>query len=289
MLLDGLHPGRGRPATHRGDTAVRGNNVHIAVFLKRILDPEIPPSRFRVDPSKKDASVPEAPYVMGPYDENALETALQVKDKDASTRVTVISYGPPEAEEILRKALSTGADDALLVEDEGGVHDAFHVATVLAAAARRAGSPELLLFGLQSGDWDSGQTAFAAAEDLGAPSVSYGSAVEVADGGALSVRRVLETGVEVVRLEAPPIVLSVTNDGHNALRMAKVKDILAAKRKPIDRVRLADLGVEPEGFVEVLDVAAPEAKKMVCTFIEGDNGAAKGEALAQRLLAEHLA
>lgn len=263
--------------------------MHIAVFLKRILDPEIPPARFRVDPEKKDASVPEAPYVMGPYDENALETALLVKDADPSTRVTVISYGPPEAEEILRKALSTGADDAVLVEDEGGVHDAFHVGSVLAGAARRAGSPEVLLFGLQSGDWDSGQTAFAVAEELGAPSVSYAGAVAAEGDGALRVRRVVESGVEEIRLERPPVVLAVTNDGHNALRMAKVKDILAARRKPVDRVRVADLGVEAENLVAVLDVAAPEAKKTVCTLIDGDSGAAKGEALAQRLLAEHLA
>ena len=263
--------------------------MHIAVFLKRILDPEIPASRFRVDSARKDAHVPEAPYVMGPYDENALETALMVKDKDPSARVTVISYGPPEAEEILRKALSTGADDALLVLDEGGVHDAFHVAGVLAGAARRAGSPDVLLFGLQSGDWDSGQTPFAVAELLGAPSVSFGTAVEPEGPDGLRVRRVLESGVEEIRLEARPVVLSVTNDGHNALRMAKVKDILAAKRKPVDRVAVQDLGPVPESLVEVLDVAAPEAKKIACSFVEGESGAAKGQALAQRLLAEHLA
>ncbi len=262
--------------------------MHIAVFLKRILDPEIPPSRFRVDSAKKDASVPEAPHVMGPYDENALETALMVKDRDASARVTVISYGPPEAEEILRKALSTGADDAVLVLDEGGVHDAFHVGAVLAAAARRAGAPEVLLLGLQSGDWDSGQTAFALAERLGAPSISYASAVSAEADGSLRVRRVLEAGVEEIRIERPPVVLSVTNDGHNALRMAKVKDILAAKRKPVERVAAADLGADGEALVEVLDVAAPEAKKTVCTFIDGESGAAKGKALAERLLAQHL-
>lgn len=262
--------------------------MHIAVFLKRILDPELPAGRFRVDSAKKDANVPEAPHVMGPYDENALETALMVKDRDPSTRVTVISYGPAEAEEILRKALSTGADNAVLVLDEGGVHDAFHVGAVLTAAARRLGSPEVLLLGLQSGDWDSGQTAFVLAEHLGAPSISYGSAVAAEGDGSLRVRRVVETGVEEIRIECPPVVLSVTNDGHNALRMAKVKDILAAKRKPVERVAAADLGVDGDALVEVLDVVAPEARRTVCTFIEGASGADKGKALAERLLAEHL-
>lgn len=262
--------------------------MHVAVFLKRILDPEIPPARFRIDAEAKDARVAEAPYVMGPYDENALETALLMKDRDPSVRVTVVSYGPAEAEEILRKALSCGADDAVLVQDEGGTHDAFHVAAVLAGAVRRAGSPDVLLFGLQSGDWDSGQTAFAVAEHLGAASVSYASAVEPLGDGAFRVHRVLEQGSEDVVLPGGPIVLAVTNDGHNALRMAKVKDILAAKRKPVDKVSVADLEVEAPALVEVRDVAAPEAKKVSVTWIEGETGADKGKALAERLLAEHL-
>lgn len=262
--------------------------MHAAVFLKRILDPEIPASRFRIDPALHDASVPGAPYAMGPYDENALETALAMKDRDPAVRVTAISYGPAEAEEILRKALSTGADDAVLVLDEGGTHDAFHVAAVLAAATRRAGAPDVLLFGLQSGDWDSGQTAFAVAEHLGAASVSYGSAVEPLPDGGFGVRRVLEQGSEQVRVGRGPVVLAVTNDGSNALRMAKVKDILAAKRKPVDKVSLADLGVEAPALVEVRDVAAPEARKSAVTWIEGDSGADKGRALAARLVADHL-
>jgi electron transfer flavoprotein beta subunit len=262
--------------------------VHIAVFLKRILDPELPPSRFRIDSATKDQGVVEAAYVMGPYYENALETALQVKDRESSTRVTVISYGPPAAEEILRRALSAGADDALLVEDAGGVHDAFHVGEVLAAAVARAGAPTILLFGLQSGDWDSGQTAFAVAERLGAPSVSYGSAIEADGDDAVRVRRVLETGVATVRIGRLPVVVTVTNDGHNALRMAKVKDILAAKRKPVERVGVGELGIGGAALVDVLDVVAPESKGTVCTFIEGDGGEAKGRALAERLLAERL-
>jgi electron transfer flavoprotein beta subunit len=262
--------------------------VHVAVFLKRILDPELPASRLRIDAERRDAHVPEAPYVMGPYDENALETALAMKDRQASTRVSVVSYGPPEAEEILRKALGTGADDALLVVDDGGPHDAFHVAAVLAAAARRLGPPDVLLFGLQSGDWDSGQTAFAVAEHLGAYSVAYATAVEGLPDGAVRVHRVLEQGSEDVRVPAAPVVLAVTNDGHNALRMAKVKDILAAKRKPVERLTPADLGVEAPTLVSVEAIERPETRRAACTFIDGDGGAARGRALAERLLAEHL-
>lgn len=261
--------------------------IHVCVFLKRILDPELPATRFRIDADAKDARVEGAPYVMGPYDENALETALQMKDRDPSVRVTAVSYGPPEAEELLRKALSAGADDAVLVAAEGGIHDAFHVASVLASVCRRLGDVGVALLGLQSGDWDSGQTAFALAEHLDAASVSL--AAEVTQDGTdhVRVRRVLEAGTERVRTTLPCVV-SVTNDGTNALRMAKVKDILAAKRKTVERLGLADLSDVAAPATEVLEVTAPEVQKSVCTWIEGDTGQDRGRALAQALSAAHL-
>lgn len=262
--------------------------MHAVVFLKRILDPEVPAERFRIDAAAKEARVEGAPYVMGPYDENALETALKLKDQDASVRVTVVSYGPPEAEELLRKALSVGADDAVLVTGEAGeTHDAFHVAAVLAGVVRRMGDADLLLCGLQSGDWDSGQTAFALAEHLDAASVALAAEVEAVDAASFVVRRVLEDGTEWVRVPRPA-VLSVTNDGTNALRMAKVKDILAAKRKTVEHLTTGDLGVEAPAMVEIVELAAPEVRKASVTWIEGETGAERGRALAEALVAAHI-
>lgn len=262
--------------------------MHVCVFLKRILDPELPASRFRIDPQAKDARVEGAPYVMGPYDENALETALKMKDRDPSVRVTVVSYGPVGAEEILRKALAAGADDAVWVNADGTgrVHDAFHVAHVLSAVVKRMGDVGVSLCGLQSGDWDSGQTAFALAEHLDAASVSLVAELESTEDGA-RVRRVLEGGMERVKVPLPCVV-SVTNDGTNALRMAKVKDILAAKRKTVEHLTLSDLGVETTTGAEVLDLTAPEVRKAACTWIEGETGQDRGRALADALVAMHI-
>ena len=259
--------------------------MHIAVFVKRVLDPELPATEFRVDSQAKDAYAPEAPYVMGPFDENALEVALMVKDKLPGTRVSAISYGPPpEAEAILRKALSTGVDDALLVIEEAGLHDVFHVARVLAAAARRAGSPDLLLFGLQSGDWDSGQTPFAVAEILGAASVSHVSLVEPEQDGSLRLHRVLEQSTEIVRLTAALVVASVTNDGRNALRKAKVKDVLMARGRPVEQLSALELGVSPVEMVAVSSVEAVARSSSSCAFMAGEDDGAKGRALVERLL-----
>lgn len=262
--------------------------MRIAVFIKRVLDPEIPAALFRLDAEAKDARVPDAPYVMGPYDENALEVALAVKDRDPETYVEVISYGPREAEEILRKALSVGADEAVLVLDEGGAQDVFSVGAVLAAAARNRGLPDLLLFGLQSGDWDSGQTAFVVAELLGAASVSYAAAVELEPKGGVRVRRILEDASEEILVPRGPVAMSVTSSGENALRMAKVRDILMAARKKITYLSAADLALQPRERIRVAAVAALEGRQVSCTFMAGDDAAAKGRALVQRLLAERM-
>jgi electron transfer flavoprotein beta subunit len=260
--------------------------VRALVFLKRILDPELPAHRLHLDPQAGKVEAQDAPHVMGPYDENALETALQLKDRDPSWQLTAVSYGPPAAEDILRKALSTGADDAILVEDTSPPSDPFLVAQVLAQVVNRLGEAHLLLLGLQSGDWDSGQTAFALAAQLDHPAVSFATRVEeVTDGNAV-VRRVWEGGVERVRVPLPA-VLCVTNDGTNALRMAKVKDILAAKRKTIWRLPASELAMG-DGRLGVVSMRRPAAVARSCTFLEGATDADKGRALAERLLAEHL-
>jgi electron transfer flavoprotein beta subunit len=255
--------------------------LHAVVCLKRILDPEISAARFRIDPETQDAQVADAPHVMGPYDENALEVALQLKDASPETRVTVLSVGPPEAEEILRKALSSGADDAVRVEAGSGPVDPLRVAAILAAAVRRMGDVALVLLGLQSGAWDSGETPFALAEHLGAASVGMAGGVTATESG-FTVRRVLEAAEEEVSVPAPA-VLSVTNDGRNALRMAKVRDILAAKRKPVETVALADLAVAVEERRQVVEVRTAQQDRRPCEFIEAPTDAEKGRLLARRL------
>lgn len=256
--------------------------VHAVVCLKRVLDPEISAHRFRINDANKDAEVPDAPHGMGPYDENALEVALVVKDRMPGVRVTALTYGPTSSEEILRKALSTGADDAVRVDGPQTSRDPLFVAEVLAAAIRRMGDVGLVLVGLESGDWDSGQTGFALAEHLSAMSVSLVGSVTAQSDDRFSVRRVLESAEEDVKAQAP-VVVSVTSDGKNTLRMAKVKDILAAKRKPITTVAVSDLSISPAERVLVEGVRLAETAVKQCEFVTGASGAEQGRALAQRL------
>src|SRR5262245_60604021 len=127
--------------------------VNIIVCLKQILDPEIPSRDFRVDNEKKEAVRGSANLVTNIFCENALETALQVKEK-AGGKITAICFGADSAEDVLRKALAMKADAVIHVLNDGAPHpDPLAVAQVLAAAVRKVGEFDLLMAGRESGDW----------------------------------------------------------------------------------------------------------------------------------------
>src|SRR5215213_8422393 len=128
--------------------------MNILVCMKQILDPEIPARDFRVDAARKEAERGSANLVTNIFCENALETALQFRDRTGGAKITVLSYGAPSAEDSLRKALAMKADAAALVTADGEEHpDPLTIARVLAAAARKLGSFDLILTGREAGDW----------------------------------------------------------------------------------------------------------------------------------------
>src|ERR1043165_824136 len=127
--------------------------MNILVCLKQILDPEVPARDFRVDAARREAEQGSANLVTNIFCENALETALQLRERAGGGTITVLSYGRPSAEDSLRKALAMKADAAALVVDEGeGAPDPLAVAQVLAAATRRLGTFDLIMTGRESGD-----------------------------------------------------------------------------------------------------------------------------------------
>ncbi|MDI3317332.1 MAG: electron transfer flavoprotein subunit beta/FixA family protein [Bacillota bacterium] len=259
--------------------------MRLVVGLKTILDPEIPPRDFRIDTEARRPVQGRASLVISPFDENALELALQLKDRDASTHVVALSAGPASAEEALRKALSLRVDEAVRVDtDPLDEPDSEQTALLLARAVERLGG-DLLLVGRQAGDWDRGQTGLIAAEILGWPCVTSVSRIEAAD-GRLRLRHEGPGGLEVVEA-APPLVLTVTNDEANQLRIPKARDILATRSKSVTRLGLADLGLSPETVrpaTEVTRLYVP-VEEHQCEWIEGDDAESKARALAERLLA----
>ncbi|HEY6187618.1 MAG TPA: electron transfer flavoprotein subunit beta/FixA family protein [Pyrinomonadaceae bacterium] len=262
--------------------------MNILVCLKQILDPEIPARDFRVDPIKREAEQGSANLVTNIFCENALETALQFRERIGAARITVLSYGQPSAEDSLRKALAMKADAAALVTSEGNTHpDPLTVARVLAAAIRKLGTFELIMLGREAGDWGAGQTGGLVAEELGMPCVSFVDSIESAN-GKLRLKRQTDTGWEALEAE-PPVVVTVTNDEHNVPRIPKVRDVMMSYRQPLTKWTLDDLGINADEaragdtYYEVTDLSIPQ-KEARCEFVTGDTLDEKVEAFARRII-----
>lgn len=259
--------------------------MHIVVLLKQVLDWEIPAQAFRVDRVKRAPAVDRAPYVMSLFDGNALEVALKLREARASgDGITVLTLGPKRADEMLKKALALTADAAVRVNADDDPFDSAAKARVLAAAIQKLGGADLILAGRQAADWEAGQVGGMIAEELGLPCVPFVSRIEP-DAEGLKLRQELDSGYATVRLGGAAVV-TVTNDETNVLRSAKVKDVLAAAKKPITVWELADLGVTAEILadpaVEVLDLALPEVRRQ-SEIVEGETPQERAVNLARRL------
>ncbi len=264
--------------------------MNILVCMKQILDPEVPARDFRIDPDRREAERGSANLVTNIFCENALETALQFRDRSGGGRITALAYGPTSAEDTLRKALAMKADAAAHVVDEsGGNPDPLHVARILAAATRKLGAPglsgvegfDLILTGREAGDWGAGQTGGLLAEELGMACVSFADSLEVS-GKKLRIRRQTDAGWEMLEVETP-VVVTITNDEHNVPRIPKVRDVMMAHRQPLTQWAVAELGVASEEYYEVVELRIP-ARESRCELVTGDTLEQKVDSLARRLL-----
>ena len=262
--------------------------MNILVCLKQILDPEIPARDFRVDPARREAERGSANLVTNIFCENALETALQLRERAGSAKITVLSYGQPSAEDPLRKALAMKADAAALIVNDGNANpDPLTTARVLAAAIRKLGTFDLIMVGREAGDWGAGQTGGLIAEELGMPCVSFVDRIE-SEGGQLRLKRQTDTGWEVLEAE-PPIVVTITNDEHNLPRIPKVRDVMMSYRQPLTKLTLDDLGIEANEaragntYYQVAELFIPQ-KETLCEFVTGDSLDQKVESFAKHIV-----
>jgi electron transfer flavoprotein beta subunit len=260
--------------------------MKIIVCVKQILDPEAPPSGFHVDEAaKKIIPPPGIPPVLSPFDENAVEAALRIKDAQDG-KITVISMGASLAREVVKKPLSMGADELILLEDEaftGG--DSWSAAYALSAAIKKTGTYDLVLCGRQAADWDMGQVGSGIAELLGLPVVTLARKVEAA-GGGVRVERVTEDGYEVIEASLPALV-TVSNE-LGAARYPTIKGIMAAKKIEPVVWKPADIGLEPSRVgtagrrLQLIRLYQPVSEGR-CELIEGDTPEEAGVNLALKL------
>lgn len=254
------------------------------VCLKQVVDPELPLRDFAIDPATRRQVREGRPLVISTYDENALEVALQLKDR-AGGKVTALFVGPQASlGDAVRLALAMGADEAVVVDDPGGADMlAAQKAGILASAISRIGRFDLVLTGCESADWVERTVGPVLAEALGAACVTFVSRIDASGGSAL-VLRIADDGVHQVEVRLPA-VLTVTSDESNRPRLPKVKDIISAKKKPVQTWAAADLPVSSAGLdasgVELRDVAVPE-RTARCEFLQGEP-AEQAAALVARL------
>ncbi|MBV8728033.1 MAG: electron transfer flavoprotein subunit beta/FixA family protein [Candidatus Eremiobacteraeota bacterium] len=249
--------------------------MKIVVTVKVVPDPN---STKRIDPNTKRLVRSGADNVINPYDEYALEAALQLKEKlGADTTVSVVSMVPESSKEVVRKALAMGADDAVMLSDAAfEASDVWDTARVLAEAIRKHGF-DLVICGGLSDDSSTGAVPGALAEHLGVPGLTNAKRIDVSD-GKLKIQRETDSGYQVVSGPLPAVV-SVTM-GVGEPRYPSLKGIMGAKKKTISMESHAELGVSDAlgtngAKTELLDVAAPpaRAKGQVVTAADGAEGA----------------
>ncbi len=261
--------------------------MQIVVCIKQVLDPEMPRSAFKIDPEQKRVLPPRGtPPVLSPFDENALEAALRLKDQHGA-RVIAISMGSTLAQPVLRKALAAGADELILLEDPLFQDvDSFASAGILVSAIRKIGDVDIIFTGRQSADWDSGITGCVIAEELGFPCITVARKVEIIDGQA-RVERESEDGFEIVQTPLPCVITA--DSGLGELRQVTLPGLSAARKKPLHLWRAADLHLTslPRPRCELIDLYVPK-HETVCEMIKGKTPEETAARLADRLHEEGL-
>ncbi len=262
--------------------------VNIIVCVKQVLDPEMPASAFKVDPGTKRVIESQGtPPVLNGFDENAVEAALRIKDA-VGAQVTALSMGRSFVMDVVKKPLSMGADELVLLEDDA-FHDldSFATATVLSAAIRKIGDFDLILAGRQASDWDNAQVPLGVAEMLDLPCLTVAQKVDVND-GAVSVQQVVPDGYRELEADLPALV-TVTNELGEP-RYATLRGIMAAGRKTPTVWNADDLGIDPSARapkVVITDLYVPETDRSV-EIIEGEDDADAGRKLALKLREDKL-
>lgn len=222
------------------------------VAVKRVVDYNV---KVRVKIDGSDVDIGNVKMSMNPFDEIAVEEAVRLKEAGNISEIVVVSFGVKQCEETLRTALAMGADRAIHVETDEKL-EPLAVAKLLKAVAATE-NPDLLILGKQAIDDDANQTAQMLAALLNAPQGTFASKVVLADGEVL-VTREIDGGLETVALKLPAVIS--TDLRLNEPRYVKLPNIMQAKKKPLEKKTVADLGVDVAARLQQLKVAEPKAR-----------------------------
>ena len=260
--------------------------MNMIVCVKQVLDPEAPPASFKVDPStNKVVPPPGVPPVISPFDEQAVEAALRIKDAQGG-KITILSLGTNLLREVVKRPLAMGADELILLEDDAFADsDSWSTAYALAMAIKKVGEYDLIFCGRQAADWDAGQVGSGIAEILGLPSITVAQKIDITDGKA-KVERVTADGYEVIEVSLPALI-TVSNELGEP-RYPKITGIMAAKKKEPIIWKSADIGVDVSQIgaagrrTKLLKLFQP-VREGKCEIIEGESPEEAAANLALKL------
>ena len=261
--------------------------MHIAVCIKYIPDPEAAFSMFTIDEqAKKVVPASGLKHIVSPFDEQAIEAALRIREQHADTRITVMTLGNEVSRNALKHGLAMGADDGVLLVDSAfNDGDSYTTACVLSAALTKLGAVDLVLAGRQAADGDAGIVGAGIAELLDRPLLTFAQSVAV-ENNAVRVERVLEDGTSIVEADLPAVV-TVSNE-IGAPRAPSLRETMRAARKPVLIWKAADLALDAasvgvSGARVVRERLFAPSKTVQCEFIEATTPEEQGVRLALRL------
>jgi electron transfer flavoprotein beta subunit len=223
--------------------------VKILVCAKRVVDYNV---KVRVKSDGSGVDIANVKISMNPFDEIAVEEAVRLREAGVATEVVAVSCGVTQCQETLRTAMAIGADRAILVESAEELQP-LAVAKILKALVDKE-QPQLVILGKQAIDDDSNQTGQMLAALAGLPQATFASKVVVADGKA-TVSREVDGGSETLSLKLPAVI--TTDLRLNEPRYVTLPNIMKAKKKPLETVKPADLGVDVTPRLKTLKVAEP--------------------------------
>jgi electron transfer flavoprotein beta subunit len=211
--------------------------MNIVVSIKQVPDT----TEVRIDPATNTLVREGVPSIINPFDENAIECGLQLVEKHGG-KVTVITMGPPQAQQALKDALAMGADEAILVSDRAFAgSDTLATSYTLAQTIKKLGDYDLIICGKQAFDGDTAQVGPGLAEHLQIPQVTYAIDLEV-DGKKARVKRLLSDRFEIVETRLPCLITVVKQ--MNEPRHASLRNVMKARKKEIPTWTAADIGAD---------------------------------------------
>jgi electron transfer flavoprotein beta subunit len=256
------------------------------VCCKQIIDPEAPPASFKIDAaSNKVIPPPNVPLVISPFDANAVEAALRIKDKNGG-KITILSLGSNLDIKVAKNPLSMGADELVLLDDKAfDSGDSWSTAYALAMAIKKIQQFDIIFCGRQAADWDAGQVGSGIAEFLGLPIVTLVKKIEIADGKA-RIERVIPDGYQIMEV-ALPVLVTVSNE-LGGPRIAKLQGIMAAGKKQPIVWKPNDIGVDSSllgqnGRKSLLLKLFQPVREGKCEIIQCENAVESAQKLAEKL------